>query len=830
MPRVPQVSPSAARVSPQRAPGGLPQITHRASQASPEAFGAGLGRGLQAAGQGVDQISRMVQGHQRAKDNSDATAAYTAYLGDLNEAARAAVENPDPFAGGEAWKGTHERFIKQHTEGLTPAAAAILKERAGLTFLSRDWAVRNALRHGELAHHRSTLITGLDDLENQAAFAQTQAEFDTYVVALSDMIGESVASGWLAPDKGAELRILRTERLVQARDRRIVNDAIKKDPEVFLAVARGEASNATFAASGIILGEEFAGARVTGRFGEERTNKDGTRLHWGIDWAVPTGTRINAVADGKIVSVKNDPDGYGQWVEVEHAGGIRTRYAHLSAFSVKVGDKVARGQEVGLSGNTGRSTGPHLHFEVRKDGRPIDPTGEVADNALGNVNNSTLERTWARMTPEERDRAVAGAEKARASIQAERRHVLAPIIDDHRFQLAQGIVPSEAQRLSQSEFGEAGLSVEAFDEYNLDWDLGEQMKFWHTRPMSAIDKEVAEQKPITGQDGFQAQSARWATAVQAADRIAKLRQADPAAYVTQFNPGIQEGFEAWRASGKPEDFKAYTAASIAEQERLGIDKPRALPTSAAKTLVQQFGEATGADQQLATLLPVTVGIRDDALGRRILSELTEAGLPVGVAHALDRAASGDISAAKRIVAVVGAEEVKPQDKAEHKRLVSDAYADYSEVLAAQSRWTGQPARALRAAQEADLIGRMSAVTGDAEQAATDLLGHQAAVFDEDLAALIVPADTDEGTLLKGLEVLREQQVTGDTFLLSLRPDGGAVALQIFDTVADGLRGEARWVNLGDGFGLALPGGGFLAGPDQQPIIITIEQAIEAGSA
>jgi murein DD-endopeptidase MepM/ murein hydrolase activator NlpD len=69
-----------------------------------------------------------------------------------------------------------------------------------------------------------------------------------------------------------------------------------------------------------------------------------------------------------------EPQGtYGQTVVVDHGDGLRTRYAHLSAISVRVGDQVARGEQVGQAGRTGRATGTHVHFEATQDGRPIDP-------------------------------------------------------------------------------------------------------------------------------------------------------------------------------------------------------------------------------------------------------------------------------------------------------------------------------------------------------------------------------------------------------------------------------------------------------------------------
>jgi murein DD-endopeptidase MepM/ murein hydrolase activator NlpD len=96
------------------------------------------------------------------------------------------------------------------------------------------------------------------------------------------------------------------------------------------------------------------------------------RLHAGTDMAGPVGTPIYAPADGVVVHA-GWLSGYGRLIKIRHEFGIETRYGHLSALKVKVGDRVSRGDRIGDMGNSGRSTGPHLHYEVRVGGAPIDP-------------------------------------------------------------------------------------------------------------------------------------------------------------------------------------------------------------------------------------------------------------------------------------------------------------------------------------------------------------------------------------------------------------------------------------------------------------------------
>ncbi|HEU4695914.1 MAG TPA: M23 family metallopeptidase [Sphingomicrobium sp.] len=96
-------------------------------------------------------------------------------------------------------------------------------------------------------------------------------------------------------------------------------------------------------------------------------------MHPGIDLAGSYGTPIYATADGTVVRAGWNSGGYGNLVELDHGRGITTRYGHMSAILVHAGDHVVRGQQIGRMGSTGRSTGNHLHYEVRIDGRAVNP-------------------------------------------------------------------------------------------------------------------------------------------------------------------------------------------------------------------------------------------------------------------------------------------------------------------------------------------------------------------------------------------------------------------------------------------------------------------------
>lgn len=115
------------------------------------------------------------------------------------------------------------------------------------------------------------------------------------------------------------------------------------------------------------------GQKITSGFGKRRDPILGrSAFHGGIDFRARTGTPIVATASGTVIRAGR-AGGYGKMVEIRHANGITTRYAHLSRINVSKGQYVQAGQRVGLSGNTGRSTGPHLHYEVRVGGKPVNP-------------------------------------------------------------------------------------------------------------------------------------------------------------------------------------------------------------------------------------------------------------------------------------------------------------------------------------------------------------------------------------------------------------------------------------------------------------------------
>lgn len=114
--------------------------------------------------------------------------------------------------------------------------------------------------------------------------------------------------------------------------------------------------------------------RVSSHFNPRRLHPITQRVspHNGTDFPLPIGTPVIAPADGVVTRIENHPFA-GKYIEIQHFGNYKTRYLHLSRFLVQRGQRVTRGQRIALSGNTGRSTGPHLHYELHVNNRPVNP-------------------------------------------------------------------------------------------------------------------------------------------------------------------------------------------------------------------------------------------------------------------------------------------------------------------------------------------------------------------------------------------------------------------------------------------------------------------------
>jgi murein DD-endopeptidase MepM/ murein hydrolase activator NlpD len=186
-------------------------------------------------------------------------------------------------------------------------------------------------------------------------------------------LGEAIASLRKAPDGDARVRALLTSTSMTG--------------EGLLASVRAEvtaaASGGTFVTPRVVESVPSTpealrtrASNVTSAFGWRQDPFSGaTSFHSGVDLRAAEGDPVASTGAGRVLFSGTD-GGYGTSVVVQHANGLTTRYAHLSAALVGAGDQVQDGQVLGLAGRTGRATGPHLHYEVRVDGKAVDPLQE----------------------------------------------------------------------------------------------------------------------------------------------------------------------------------------------------------------------------------------------------------------------------------------------------------------------------------------------------------------------------------------------------------------------------------------------------------------------
>ncbi len=116
------------------------------------------------------------------------------------------------------------------------------------------------------------------------------------------------------------------------------------------------------------------------------------KLHTGLDFAARIGTPIYATGGGKITKVSSSLHGYGKQIEIDHGFGFVTKYAHMSEFKVKINQRVKRGECIGYSGNTGGSTGPHLHYEVIKGHKKVNPIHYIYQDITNKEYETLLKR------------------------------------------------------------------------------------------------------------------------------------------------------------------------------------------------------------------------------------------------------------------------------------------------------------------------------------------------------------------------------------------------------------------------------------------------------
>ncbi len=213
------------------------------------------------------------------------------------------------------------------------------------------------LRLGEMQARLMRLDALGQRLVEVAKLDQGEFNFDSHP-ALGGPIESHDGDSYRMPDLTTSLDQIQAQIDHRAQQLELLNDLF---------------ANRQFEAERFIAGRPITKGWLSSHFGYRTDPFSGRRVwHAGVDFAGKEGSDVVAVAAG-VVTTAGDRGGYGWLVEINHGGGLVTRYAHCKELLVKVGDIVQKGQLIALMGSTGRSTGPHVHFEVLNNGRAVDP-------------------------------------------------------------------------------------------------------------------------------------------------------------------------------------------------------------------------------------------------------------------------------------------------------------------------------------------------------------------------------------------------------------------------------------------------------------------------
>lgn len=231
----------------------------------------------------------------------------------------------------------------------------------------------------ELKFHQELMEKDIEEAQQMLAALQERDDNIYRVMLGAEPIPDNIRNaGFGGSDRYRELIGLGQEELI--RDNYEELDALKKQlyiqtksyDEVVKLAKDNEKKLSSMPAIQPITNEDLKW--LTSGFGYRidpiyRTR----RMHPGVDYSVPIGSPVYATGDGKVVKVETRYSGYGKQIEIDHGFGFKTKYAHLNGFNVKEGQKVKRGELIGFSGNSGKSTGPHLHYEVMVNNQKTNP-------------------------------------------------------------------------------------------------------------------------------------------------------------------------------------------------------------------------------------------------------------------------------------------------------------------------------------------------------------------------------------------------------------------------------------------------------------------------
>ena len=316
----------------------------------------------------LDQVSQMqtqlLAAEEKRRELESGIGAIQASLHDAladNDSAQRKLAAAEAQASDAAPQAERAQEISVALDILSGELETAAADRAAATKRA-DEATRTAQA---LAVERDEIVK-----RNEEIFAQLEEAVELSVKPLDDMFAkvgvdsdkllETVRQGY--EGTGGPL----TPMGYSSRGNAAISESEARANEV--VVSLGKVNNYRIAVSKLPLAMPVKSAfRFTSGYGQRWG-----RAHQGIDLAGPVGTPIYATGDG-VVTFAGWQRGYGNLIKIQHAVGTETRYGHLSKIGVKAGQKVSRNSLIGAMGNTGRSTGPHLHYEVRVDGKAVNP-------------------------------------------------------------------------------------------------------------------------------------------------------------------------------------------------------------------------------------------------------------------------------------------------------------------------------------------------------------------------------------------------------------------------------------------------------------------------
>jgi murein DD-endopeptidase MepM/ murein hydrolase activator NlpD len=223
-----------------------------------------------------------------------------------------------------------------------------------------------AQRNQNLAETASEVLTELDEIGAEIEVLKDRAGLPETDLA-PDSVPETPPRDGVAQAAPAEVMLEQARRQLPGLETVLIR-AVK--PALNKTIESEAEQTAAFPSGNPVAGDPS----ISSEFGL-RSNPFGGRsyeMHEGIDFAGPVGKPILATAQGVVVNAEYS-GGYGNQVKIDHGYGYETLYAHLSELEVKIGDRVERGDVLGYLGNTGRSSGPHLHYGVYRNGRAVNP-------------------------------------------------------------------------------------------------------------------------------------------------------------------------------------------------------------------------------------------------------------------------------------------------------------------------------------------------------------------------------------------------------------------------------------------------------------------------